>query len=256
MCGRARRTSRSPPRRIGSSTSARCRPAHSRACRTPRRHPWTGRPRRDQSGAPSAREHLRQPNAGGSRPLCPHSACIARSLIGRNDGTSITMTGTRTSGGIPMRFPGAGLRRSVSFCSSQPSPWRPNSRPPHTTIPLPTRNPPPTSRCVMGSSSTSRFSVRRMPRVHCPFSSSVRRTASPFARRDRRLVPGARRGGLHLRLPGHPRPVQSQGSSSCNGPRGGERAAPAIDESTDTDDSIDWMLKNIPATTAGSGCSA
>ena len=57
-----------------------------------------------------------------------------------------------------------------------------------------------------------------------------------------------RQGGLHLRLPGRARPlhVRRRLSRTCgrNCKRKGSRKD--IDESTDTYDTIDWLVKNVP----------
>ena len=76
----------------------------------------------------------------------------------------------------------------------------------------------------------------------------------PHALRHRRrrrivrpLLQGAGRRGLHLRLPGHPREVQVRGHvrDACGRPAT-RRHDQAIDEGTDTYDTIEWLLKNVP----------
>ena len=68
------------------------------------------------------------------------------------------------------------------------------------------------------------------------------------ARRSLRLVPAARRRRVHLRLPGHPRAVPERRDVRHAAPAraGRRRRRQAIDEITDTDDTIDWLLANVP----------
>ena len=67
-------------------------------------------------------------------------------------------------------------------------------------------------------------------------------------RRDARAVGGFREGGVHLRLPGRAREVpigrrvRRHAADSCRRRRGPKDT----DESTDTYDTIDWLVKNVP----------
>ena len=69
----------------------------------------------------------------------------------------------------------------------------------------------------------------------------------------RRPVPGrprpvaaVRQGGLHLRLPGRARPVDVGGRVRQHAAaQPGQEGPKDIDESTDTYDTIDWLLKNV-----------
>ncbi len=109
-----------------------------------------------------------------------------------------------------------------------------------------------------GASSTRRSSRRRAAPDRCRSSCSARRTASRRRRRGlRRLLQGARRRRLHLRLPGHPRQVRLRGRrSSCSG----RRARPATRRRstrapTPTTRST-GCSRTCRATTAASACSA
>ena len=68
-------------------------------------------------------------------------------------------------------------------------------------------------------------------------------------RRPQHRVPRAGRRRLHLRLPGHPRPLQVARAVRDAARRRAtrERKDPkAIDEATDAYDTIDWLVKNVP----------
>ncbi len=70
--------------------------------------------------------------------------------------------------------------------------------------------------------------------------------ADQYKRRPR-PVAAVRQGGLHLRLPGRARPLDVRGrvrQHAAAQPR--EEGPSDIDESTDTYDTIDWLLKNVP----------
>ena len=67
-------------------------------------------------------------------------------------------------------------------------------------------------------------------------------------------VPGRRR--LHLRVPGHPRPLRLRGDVR---PRAALRDASdpkAVDETTDAYDTIDWLVKNVAGNNGASACGA
>ena len=75
----------------------------------------------------------------------------------------------------------------------------------------------------------------------------------PPARRPRRRAGGGRGGGggggggLHLRLPGRPRPLDVRGRVRQHAAAQPRQEGPKdVDESTDTYDTIDWLLKNVP----------
>ena len=72
-----------------------------------------------------------------------------------------------------------------------------------------------------------------------------------------RRTEDARRRRLHLRVPGHPRAVRVGGQFVMQRPPRDPGDTKAIDESTDTYDTIDWLLEERAATTtAASACSA
>ena len=63
----------------------------------------------------------------------------------------------------------------------------------------------------------------------------------------RHVPEGAGRRGLHLRLPGPPRQIRVRGGLRHAAAGARTRRHDALDEGTDTYDTIDWLLKNVPA---------
>jgi predicted acyl esterase len=79
---------------------------------------------------------------------------------------------------------------------------------------------------------------------------------TPYGSKGRTDVRGrlrrARARRLHLRAPGHPRPFKSEGQFVMLRKMRDKKDPKAIDEATDTYDTIEWLLKNVPRTMGAS----